>query len=69
MNKELHLCNSEPEARASHSLVVVKWKYTDNGKCNTAKHATQLVCEKCFKLFDFQEMSDFHMMNNEEDAK
>lgn len=61
MNREMNLCNSDPDKRIPHELIVVKWKFGDNGKTNTYKHATQLLCVKCFNLFDFQAISDFHV--------
>lgn len=61
MNPYMNLCNFDPDVRHSHKLVVVKWKYSDNGKCITSQHATQLMCTECFNLFDFQAISDFHV--------
>jgi len=38
-----------------HSLIVIKWAVYDH-----SKHATQLMCEKCFKLIDHLEIVNFH---------
>lgn len=47
-----------------HKLVVTKWKFTSTGNNHptiSAQHATQYLCEKCFSLFDHQDIADYYL--------
>lgn len=48
---------------APHDFIVVKWKLSDNNKVNTAKHATQLLCNRCLTLVDLQAIADSQLAN------
>lgn len=49
---ELNRCGNNG---AVHSLIPVSWELSAN-----TKHVGQLLCEKCFRLFDHEEIAKFH---------
>ena len=60
-NLDLNVCDFHADMREPHDLIVVK--RTLGGTQHhfgTYEHATQLLCRKCFKLFDYSAIVDFH---------
>lgn len=54
--KQINHCANELD---QHSLIPVSWEVSPY-----SKHVGQLLCEKCFRLFDHQEIADFHMAHH-----
>ena len=60
IQERLNICDFDADYKASHHLIIVKWIMAGAPHgYNTSKHASQLMCSKCFKLFDFQAIQDF----------
>ena len=47
-----------------HSLIVAGWIITPKSKV-----AAHYLCEKCFKLFDHQEIASFHTEHHKIDSE
>lgn len=62
MKKIQTMCERDSK---EHRLIVTKWKYgitnTAQYAVATSQHATQYICEKCFTLFDHQDIEDYYL--------
>lgn len=55
----MNICDFDETKREPHSLLIIKWKLSDNGRVNTNRHATQAMCEKCFGVFNLTDIENF----------
>ena len=57
MSDILYICR-RGAAAGSHSLIPIAFSVTEH-----SKHVQQVFCEKCFRIFNMQEIMKFHTEN------